>query len=374
MALLKRPNRFESYFSPADRAFTNYVSRNPQSVLGPASAAPAPVRQGRSTSVPARAEAPGKEKAHTWSSDLPIAKPAGGKVTRGPHGPMRQYRLRHASFMVPSGEHEAEVLAGTNYVALDADEDVTFATNPDGTGLILTNLSGQPIVSDGRLATFSWARLRELGKHGIVPRGKWTAQTPRSEGYQAPDVIGRFEKPVTRMEREDKPYTMITLHHTGNYDAEGVMRLHRNDTSWQERLLRTAGSRIGLAQSYSDYADVGYHFLVDEQGRIYEGRSIRDRGAHVGGHNTGNLGIAVLGDYSNKPLNADQLRAVEFLTRAMKRHLRIVPNERGGGAQANSGFLYTHGEFDPRKRDELGGAADQLYGLGKRTQQPYRNR
>src|SRR5207253_2037642 len=62
--------------------------------------------------------------------------------------------------------------------------------------------------------------------------------------------------------------------------------------------------------------DIGYNFLIDAQGRVYEGRWARDYapgetptgedlnengvvGAHVLNHNIGSAGIAMLGDFSN---------------------------------------------------------------------------
>lgn len=57
------------------------------------------------------------------------------------------------------------------------------------------------------------------------------------------------------------------------------------------------------------FGDIGYHFLIDELGRVYEGRfSGTDdipahdeqhrmvNAAHVGGFNAGNIGVALLGD------------------------------------------------------------------------------
>ena len=45
------------------------------------------------------------------------------------------------------------------------------------------------------------------------------------------------------------------------------------------------------------WADVGYHYLVDKDGTIYEGRNIAIRGAHTQGHNTGSAGVCLLGDF-----------------------------------------------------------------------------
>jgi N-acetyl-anhydromuramyl-L-alanine amidase AmpD len=48
------------------------------------------------------------------------------------------------------------------------------------------------------------------------------------------------------------------------------------------------------------YADIGYHFLIDPAGRIWEGRAISRQGAHAGDDvsNRGNVGICLIGDFS----------------------------------------------------------------------------
>ncbi|MGA7304795.1 MAG: N-acetylmuramoyl-L-alanine amidase, partial [Rhodothermales bacterium] len=57
------------------------------------------------------------------------------------------------------------------------------------------------------------------------------------------------------------------------------------------------------------WSDIGYHFILDQSGRVYQGRPFLDEsikfkdgpplalGAHVGGSNTGNIGVSVLGCY-----------------------------------------------------------------------------
>ncbi|WP_329343470.1 N-acetylmuramoyl-L-alanine amidase [Streptomyces sp. NBC_01352] len=63
-----------------------------------------------------------------------------------------------------------------------------------------------------------------------------------------------------------------------------------------------------------DWGDIGYHFLIDEAGTIYEGRYSGDDGIpafdkdgnlvtafHTAGFNSGNLGIALLGDLTSQP-------------------------------------------------------------------------
>ncbi len=45
------------------------------------------------------------------------------------------------------------------------------------------------------------------------------------------------------------------------------------------------------------YADIAYHFLIDADGLLYEGRSLQVRGAHTGGSNTGTIGVVLLGNF-----------------------------------------------------------------------------
>lgn len=46
------------------------------------------------------------------------------------------------------------------------------------------------------------------------------------------------------------------------------------------------------------WADIGYNFLIDPEGRVYEGRGDGVLGAHFSGVNTGTMGVSLLGTYS----------------------------------------------------------------------------
>ncbi|NVD05374.1 lysozyme [Vibrio sp. JPW-9-11-11] len=51
------------------------------------------------------------------------------------------------------------------------------------------------------------------------------------------------------------------------------------------------------------WRDVGYHYVITRQGDIEQGRSLHQIGAHVSGHNRGNIGICLVGgcDEHNQP-------------------------------------------------------------------------
>jgi hypothetical protein len=49
-------------------------------------------------------------------------------------------------------------------------------------------------------------------------------------------------------------------------------------------------------QNGRGWQDIGYHFCIDDSGRIYEGVPHQYRGTHAGGANTGNVGISYMGN------------------------------------------------------------------------------
>jgi len=86
-----------------------------------------------------------------------------------------------------------------------------------------------------------------------------------------------------------QPIDRVTIHHSAMY-----FRDTRPSTcaAQIQRIQREHMSQRG-------YGDVGYHFLIDPSGRIWQGRELRFQGAHAGdqGSNIGNVGICLLGNF-----------------------------------------------------------------------------
>lgn len=47
------------------------------------------------------------------------------------------------------------------------------------------------------------------------------------------------------------------------------------------------------------WKDIGYHFLIDRDGTVAEGRPLDQVGAHTQGHNTGTVGISLFGGHGS---------------------------------------------------------------------------
>lgn len=108
---------------------------------------------------------------------------------------------------------------------------------------------------------------------------------------------------------------IITRAQWGADESKRTNLLGRNTTVKSMVIHHTAGSNSYTAAEAAGqvrgiylyhavtlgWGDIGYHFVVDKFGRVYEGRygSLHDtpKGAHAGGNNTDTMGISAMGNY-----------------------------------------------------------------------------
>ncbi|MFA6028463.1 MAG: peptidoglycan recognition family protein [Elusimicrobiota bacterium] len=103
-----------------------------------------------------------------------------------------------------------------------------------------------------------------------------------------PAVHGRAEwgaKPPKEPPTAHEPVA-FTQHHTDG-----------NRTETLEDSLREVRFIQEYHQNGRGWNDIGYHYLVDAAGRVFQGRPEGVVGSHVANHNTGNVGISLLGSY-----------------------------------------------------------------------------
>jgi hypothetical protein len=99
--------------------------------------------------------------------------------------------------------------------------------------------------------------------------------------------------------------------------------IHHTDTPNNDSL--SVAARMRQMQSFHmhqrGFCDLGYHYVIGRDGRVYQGRPASLRGAHVGGANTGNVGISMMGSYgSSLPTPAMLDRAASLLADVTSTH------------------------------------------------------
>tara|TARA_B100001123_G_C15297558_1_gene1019796 strand:- start:315 stop:1619 length:1305 start_codon:yes stop_codon:yes gene_type:complete len=108
-------------------------------------------------------------------------------------------------------------------------------------------------------------------------------------GIEKPVVISRDEwnaNPPKYNYTHHPYFNKLTLHHAAGWQAWTMGEGKKQVKAIQE-----------FHQDGRGWNDIGYHFLVDLSGNIYQGRPEIVIGAHVGGANTGNIGVCILGCY-----------------------------------------------------------------------------
>ncbi len=176
-------------------------------------------------------------------------------------------------------------------IAMDAQADKGLAKGPAGTASAATS---QPAV---------------------ISRAQWGAD----ESYRF-DSGGREKWPPSF-----SPMQKAIVHHTAG----------RNNDPNPAATVRAIYYMYAISR---DFGDMGYNFLIDESGRIYEGRYSRPyaggeyptgedlagnvvRGAHATNFNDANVGIVLLGTFTNRlPTAAARTSLERLLAWKLERH------------------------------------------------------
>jgi hypothetical protein len=161
---------------------------------------------------------------------------------------------------------------------------------------------------------------QDAEKPAIISREEWGARSPN---HEAPNELG-FAASATESAWYIYPddlaaaYSTVAIHHSAailaaNESMRGIQDEHMDLNGW---------------------ADIAYHFAIDNAGVIYEGRDIGSRGASVAGHNTGTIGVVVMGNFEQeRPLDV-QLTALQVLLNWLAQEYTLS-------------HLAAHGEFNP---------------------------
>jgi hypothetical protein len=200
---------------------------------------------------------------------------------------------------------------------------------PDGADVAELVVAGRP--RDLRLARVSDGRAR-LGT------GRARAATARAilgEVHSRADW-GADESWVRRAPSYASRVVAVTVHHTDDpngYRPQDVPSLIRADYAYH---VKTRG-----------WADLGYNLLVDQYGRIWEGRrgglGRATIGSHAQGFNVGTLGVAVLGDLTHATASVAAEKALA----------RVI------------GYAATTWHFDPRTSVRLRSEGSPRYPSGQ---------
>lgn len=184
--------------------------------------------------------------------------------------------------------------------------------------LALLDRSGRARISTTRAQLLTKSKRKTATKpvaDATIPKGV----IPMNPAVMLPGIRAR-EEWGARGIRPDHvpmtPITSITVHHTampppGKYGTiaqlKQIQDIHTQDKGW---------------------ADVGYHFLIDPNGEIWEGRRLIFQGAHAGGAaNIGNVGVCLMGNFETSRVPPAQMQALSDLVAALRNQFDVPKSE-----------------------------------------------
>ncbi len=132
--------------------------------------------------------------------------------------------------------------------------------------------------------------------------------------------------PQLNVMRKAYKYDRITVHHAGN----GVY------CETDEKTIINTLAGIQNAHVKRHYGDIGYHFVIDYTGRLWEGRSLDWEGTHVSGENDRNIGVMLLGNFEKQWPSSEQLNSLSSTVSLLKDHYNI-----------SSQYVYGHRDLSP---------------------------
>jgi hypothetical protein len=181
----------------------------------------------------------------------------------------------------------------------------------------------------------------------IISREEWNALPPNHDAPNENGMYNAVTNPEGWMVYEeplDQVLKTVIVHHSALPLSDGpyeIQQLHFNQKG---------------------YADIAYHFIVDEDGNIYAGRDIHARGAHTGGSNTGSIGVVLLGNFEVINPTQSQLDALKLLLQVMKQEYHVT--HLAGHKDFNPGVTLCPGENLYEKLPALAEELSYEYGTG----------
>jgi peptidoglycan hydrolase-like amidase len=163
----------------------------------------------------------------------------------------------------------------------------------------------------------------ERGFRTSVPEAKNLSRTLR------PKIVEQFDAQGNRLRwplEANQTTRKFIVHHTGEVTDE---------TRDPMELMRAIYYYHTITRGWGD---IGYHYVIDKQGNIYEGRAggAEMVGAHTALHNVGSIGISLMGNFEYEQPTPNQLKVLTLVLADHANRFKVDPSARSFWLGTNS--------------------------------------
>ncbi|XP_045646618.1 peptidoglycan recognition protein 3 [Ursus americanus] len=147
--------------------------------------------------------------------------------------------------------------------------------------------------------------------------GCLASRQPVMSRKACPNIISRsvWEARETHCPEMNLPAKYVIIIHTADRTCNVSVDCHIHIRDIQSFHMDT-----------QHFCDIGYHFLVGQDGGVYEGVGWHIQGSHTYGYNDIALGIAFIGNFVGTPPNAAALEAAQNLIQCAEDKGYLIPN------------------------------------------------
>jgi len=218
-----------------------------------------------------------------------------------------------------------------------------------GMGLLLAGCAEQRVTT--MLPGPAW-RPRELPPIDEKPIvGSAPPTLPDMPGNVIPRTQWASGAPATALMNRMLPVQFITVHH------DGMEPFYATDQSSSAARLDS----IRRAHRDKGWGDIGYHFAIDRDGRVWQCRPLAWQGAHVKDCNEGNIGVVSLGNFDRQSPSAPQIAGLNRHVSWLMRQFHVPLRDATGRSK-----VLTHQEW-PSARTACPGVNLQRYMVAVRN-------
>jgi hypothetical protein len=200
------------------------------------------------------------------------------------------YDTRYGGQIFP----EAPIITIGSYFQYKVDLTRTNSQSPTIRNLTVSYIDSRtPPIQKMLSGIASWFRptkvAAESSTPNVISRAQWGSPNPTGSANRGTDA---YWAPTYQ------PVTQVFIHHTVDSDYESLI----DGPSVVRAIYQYQAITLG-------WGDIGYNYLVDEAGNVYEGRAGGDNvtGGHVYNYNHGSMGIALIGCFQTNNASCNSL-------------------------------------------------------------------
>lgn len=152
-----------------------------------------------------------------------------------------------------------------------------------------------------------------------------------NENIRIIDIVNGLPKHATkRYSKRDvsKIHSIVVHHFAGDSTPQNVAMYH----------IKLKYNSLGQPILHSDWPGIGYHYVVNKDGTIFQTNYHDTMSFHAGDINTYSIGIALNGNFTSTPPPQEQLDSVRWLINYLRQHsglniTNVMGHRQAPGAQ-----------------------------------------